>query len=248
VHLNRAATDFPTIVSSPTFGVIPPAAEDGDQTAAMQPGKAFIGSGAFVLAAEDESTTTLTANSHYWAGPPAIRTVKLLHDIGGRDPVSAFENGDVDLVDVSPFDATWLAYDAGLGPQLRRSDSLSGSYYGFDTSRAPFSDVRVRQAFARAVDWRRLVALASTGTDTPATGMVPPGIPGRSDTDFLPTYDPADARDLLAQAGYPGGQGFPTTVLLGGGAEDRGFVAEIERELGIRIQIEVQGDGFLDRL
>ena len=248
VHLTRAATDFPTIVSSPTFGVIPPAAEDGAATAAMQPGRGFVGSGAYLLSAEDGAKTTLTANDRYWAGPPAIGTVKLVHDIGGRDPVTAFENGDVDLVDVSPYDATWLAYDAGLGPQLRRSDSLSVSYYGFDTSRPPFADVRVRQAFARAVDWRHLVALASTGTDTPATGMVPPGIPGRSDTDFLPPYDPAGARDLLARAGYPGGQGFPTTVLLGGGAEDRGFVAEIERELGIRIQIEVQGDGFLDRL
>jgi ABC-type transport system substrate-binding protein len=248
VHLTRAATDFPTIVSSPTFGVIPPDAQGGEGSAAMQPGKRFVGSGAYLLSADDETTTTLAANDRYWAGTPSIRTVQLVHEIGGRDPVTAFENGDVDLVDVSPFDATWLAYDTRLGPQLRRSDGLSVSYYGFDTSRPPFDDVRVRQAFSRAVDWRRLVALASTGTDTPATGMVPPGVPGRTDADFLPPYDPAGARELLAEAGYPGGQGFPTTILLGGGAEDRGFVAEIARELGLRIQIEVQGDRILDRL
>ena len=39
--------------------------------------------------------------------------------------------------------------------------------------------------------------------------MVPPGIPGRSDRDFLPVHDPAAARSLLAEAGYPGGAGFP---------------------------------------
>ena len=248
VHLTRPATDFPTIVSSPTFGVIPAAAQPGDASPAMQPGKGFVGSGAYLVSAESETSTTLIANDRYWAGAPSIATIELVHGIGGRDPVSAFESGDVDLVDVSPFDATWLAYDPKLGPELRRSDGLSLSYYGFDTSRPPFDDVRVRQAFSRAVDWRRLVALASTGTDTPATGMVPPGIPGRSETDFLPPYDPPGARDLLARAGYPGGAGVPTTVLLGGGAEDRGFVAEVQRELGVTIQIEVQGDGFLGRL
>jgi ABC-type transport system substrate-binding protein len=248
VRLTRPAGDFPTIISSPTFAVIPKVAQDGEASPAMQPGAGFVGSGGYVLAADDPTTTTLKANDRYWAGRPAIGTIELVHDIGGRDPVTAFEDGDLDLVDVSPFDATWLAYDVRLGPELRRTDGISVSYYGFDTSKAPFDDVRVRQAFARAVDWRRLVALSSTGTDTPATGMVPPGIPGRNDTDFLPPYDPAGARDLLAKAGYPGGRGFPATVLLGGGPEDRGFAAEVQRELGVTVQVEVQGDGLFDRL
>jgi oligopeptide transport system substrate-binding protein len=78
--------------------------------------------------------------------------------------------------------------------------------------------------------------------------MVPPGIPGRSDADFLPTLDPAGARELLAAAGYPGGRGFPSVVLLGGGPEDRAFAAEIQRELGVTVNVELQGDGFFDRL
>lgn len=246
VHLNRPATDFPTIVASPTFAVVPAALDDGP--AALEPGKAFVGSGGYVLSAASDTKSTLTANERYWAGRPAIPTIELVHDIGGRSAVTAFEDGDVDLTDVSPYDATWLAYDTTLGPQLRRSDSLSLSYYGFDTSRPPFDDVRVRQAFARAVDWRRLIALSSAGTAVPATGMVPPGIPGRSDTDFLPAHDPEGARKLLAEAGFPGGAGFPTTTILGGGRQDRAFAAEIARELGVQVEVEVQGAGFFDRL
>jgi len=246
VHLNRAATEFPTIVAGPTFSIVPPGIDSGP--ASLAPGASFVGSGGYVLAAQTDQKTTLSANAHYWAGRPKIGTVELVNDLGGKSSVTAFEDGDVDLTSVAPFDATWLSYDATLGPQLRRTDDLSLQYYGFDTTRPPFDDVRVRQAFARAVDWRRLIGLSSTGTAIPATGMVPPGIPGRSDQDFLPTLDPAGARALLAAAGYPGGRGFPATTLLGGGAEDRAFAAEIKRELGVTVSIEVEGAGFYDRL
>jgi oligopeptide transport system substrate-binding protein len=246
VRLTRPATDFPTIVAGPTFAIVPPSMGDGG--APLAAADVSIGSGGYVVGAATAEKTTLTANPRYWAGVPAIATVELLHDIGGRSSVAAFEDGDVDLADVSPFDATWLSYDDSLGPLLRRTDGLSLQYYGFDTSRPPFDDVRVRQAFARAVDWRRLIALSSVGNARPATGLVPPGIPGRSETDFLPVHDPAGARRLLAEAGFPGGAGFPTTTLLGGGGEDRAFAAEIERELGITVAVEIQGAGFFERL
>lgn len=245
-RLSRAATDFPTIVAGPTFAIVPPGIDATPGT--LAPGAGFVGSGGYTLAADSPTTTTLSANDHYWAGRPAIATIELVHDIAGRSPVAAFEAGDIDLTDVSPFDATWLAYDGALGPSLRRSAGLSLQYYGFDTSRPPFNDVRVRQAFARAVDWRRLVALSAAGTAIPATGMVPPGIPGRSSADFLPSHDPVGARALLAAAGFPGGAGFPSVTLLGGGGTDRAFAAEIQRELGITVRIEIQGAGFFDRL
>ena len=245
-RLTRPATDFPAIVAGPTFAIVPPGIDAG--AAALQPGSAFVGSGGYTVTAATPAMTTLSANPHYWAGPPSITTVQLVHDIGGRSSVAAFEAGDVDLTDVSPFDATWLAYDDTLGPQLRRTDGLSLEYYGFDTSRPPFDDVRVRQAFARAVDWRRLVSLAAAGSATPATGMVPLGIPGRSNIDFLPAHDPDGARALLAAAGFPGGAGFPTVTLLGGGGTDRAFAAEVKRELGVTVQVEIEGAGLLDRL
>ena len=246
VKLNRPATDFPTIIASPTFAVVPPGLDLAPGS--LAPGPGFVGSGGYVARKESSSTTTLSANPHYWAGQPPVTTIELVHDIGGRSSVAAFEADDIDLTDVSPFDATWLAYDPTLGPELRRTEGLAVQYYGFDTSGPPFDDVRVRQAFARAVDWRRLVTLAASGTANPATGMVPRGIPGRSGVDFLPQHDPDGARQLLADAGYPAGRGFPTTILLGGGGADRAFAAEIKQVLGVTIDVEYQGDDLFDRL
>jgi oligopeptide transport system substrate-binding protein len=89
----------------------------------------------------------------------------------------------------------------------------------------------------------------SDGTAQVANSMVPPGIPGRSDADFVPKHDPADARRLLAEAGFPGGAGFPTTVLMTGGSGfDEAIVTELKRELGVTLQAETMGDGYFDRL
>ena len=207
-------------------------------------------SGGYTLSGETDTGLTLTANPHYWAGTPAIKTIELVGDLGGRAPVDAFAAGDLDYTPVSGIDATWVGYDETLGPQLRQVDSLSVEYYGFETSKPPFDDARVRKAFGEAVDWRRMAALSGgDGTAQVANSMVPPGIPGRSDKDFVPAYDPTEARKLLADAGYPGGAGFPTTVLMTGGAGfDAAIVAEIKRELGITLQAETMGDGYFDRL
>ena len=246
VRLVRPASDFPAIVASPTFAVIP-AAVGSDPSALLPEG--FVGSGAYVLKTVTDESTTLAANEHYWAGPPAIPTVVLAHDIGGRSPVAAFEDGDLDLTGIFDFDATWISYDEVLGPQLREESSLSVNYYGFDTSRPPFDDVRVRQAFARAVDWRRLVPLVSGPTAAVATGMVPEGIPGRSEADMLPAYDPDGARALLAEAGYPAGKDFPsTTFMTFGMSYDRAVVSEIQQELGIELNYETMSGGYFDRL
>ncbi|HKG56033.1 MAG TPA: peptide ABC transporter substrate-binding protein [Candidatus Limnocylindrales bacterium] len=246
VRLVRPAADFPSIVAGPSFGVVPPNVER--LRGAPNPA-GFVGSGAYVLAAITPTEMTLRGNDRYWAGSPPIRTVHLIGDIGGRSAVDAFEADDIDYAAIPDFDASWIRYDAALGPQLREVPSLSLDYVGFDTSRPPFDDVRVRQAFGQAVDWRRIVTLGSANA-VAATGMVPPGIPGGSATDFLPRHDPAAARALLAAAGYPGGKGFPDVTFVDpGSAYARSIPADIERELGITLKIEsLDFDAFFRRL
>jgi ABC-type oligopeptide transport system substrate-binding subunit len=86
---------------------------------------------------------------------------------------------------------------------------LSTLYAALNVSRPPFDDVRVRRAFVLAVDREWLADAVWRGYYSPATGgFVPVGMPGHSAGIGLP-FDPEQARSLLAEAGYPGGRGFP---------------------------------------
>ncbi|MFQ5813768.1 MAG: ABC transporter substrate-binding protein, partial [Anaerolineae bacterium] len=84
----------------------------------------------------------------------------------------------------------------------------------FEGRRPPFDDPRMRRAFALATDREMLADVVEKGLSLPATGgFVPPGMPGHSAGIGLP-YDPDRARHLLAEAGYPGGRGFPVVDVL----------------------------------
>ncbi|MEO6206535.1 MAG: peptide ABC transporter substrate-binding protein [Candidatus Limnocylindrales bacterium] len=242
VDLIRPAADFPTIAASPSFGVVPKGILD--PPVSIRAGDDFVSSGGYRLTAAAATSMTLQANDRYWAGPPAITTVTVVTDLGGRSDVEAFQDGEVDYAPIGGFDASWIAYVRDLGPQLREVESLSTDYYGFNATTPPFDDVRVRQAFAAAVDWRRIGRLALDDPSAIATSMVPPGIPGRSDRDVLPVHDPDQARVLLAEAGFPGGAGFPdVTILSGGSPYDEAVIVELKRELGVTVRAEVMDFG-----
>jgi ABC-type oligopeptide transport system substrate-binding subunit len=244
VLLDRPVGDFPAIVASATFGIVPPGFGGSSDASRLAV------SGGYRLVTETAGTIRLEANERYWAGRPSIADVTLVTDLGGRSPVDVFREGTIDYTSVSSYDAAWLAYDATLGPNLREVASLGLTYYGFDASRPPFDDLRVRRAFAHAVRWQRIAELASPGATEPATSMVPPGIPGRSATDFVPRPDPDLARELLAEAGYPEGAGFPVvTMMTGGTGHEAAIVAELEAVLGVRVEVETMDFGpYFERL
>lgn len=246
VEFVRPASWFPAAAASPTLAIVPPGLGNTARGPLLPDG--LVVSGGYVPVRQDGEGIRLEANDHYWAGRPAIGTI--LHRTGSLDgPVDSFQAGDVDLVPISALDAQWASYDPGLGPQLRGTQGLNVQYLGFDTTSPPFDDVRVRQAFAWAIDWERMVELVDPAS-VPATSIVPAGIDLRGEGDFSPRFDPDAARAALAAAGYPGGAGFPqVTFVTPGSPYDAAIAAELERELGVRISSEAMPFGeFTARL
>ena len=76
---------------------------------------------------------------------------------------------------------------------------------GSDLDANPFRDLKVRQAVDHAIDRQTMVDIVLEGLGRPANQMMPPGFFGSNESIPMPEYDPAKAKALLADAGYPNG-------------------------------------------
>ena len=244
VELRHPASYFVQITATPATFVVPPTA---DATDGWQTPQSFVGSGPYVVEGTDGDGLVLRANDRYVAGAPPIDEIRWMGGSDG-DPATAFQSGDVDLVQVAGWDATWIAYDAELGPHLHAAEPLTVSYFGFDTTRAPFDDPRVRRAFALVLDRERLVPLAEGASSTAAASVVPPAL---WPDGFSPTLDTdaAEARALLDEAGYQDRAELGTVVVNGLGLDVEPAVAVWREELGVEVEIETMDfSDFLDNL
>ena len=251
VDLERGGQDLPAIVAGAPFGIVPASVGDAEISPS---GSGVAGSGGYLLSSVASDAIVVTANPRYWAGRPAIGTVRMVPlpaSCGGSDlcAIDEFASGNVDVAEIGSLSSGWIAFDRTLGPSLRTNPSLSVTYYGFDTTSKPFNDTRVRKAFGMAVDWRRFAVLDGPGTSQAATSMVPPGIPGTPGGDFLPPYDKAGAQALLAQAGYPGGVGLAPISFVSDGAYSDGVVTMLRQNLGVTIDYgTMDPDAYSQRL
>lgn len=171
-----------------------------------------VGTGPFVFEEwKRDERITLRANEHHFAGRPAIDRLVFRPIKDARARLKDLQSGGVhgmdnpDLVDLPA---------ANADPRLvvLSRPGLNVCYLAMNTTRKPFDDVRVRQAVALAIDKKRLVAAAYDGVGDPAPTMCPRKMTGHlAIEDRSP--DPARARALLAEAGYP--DGFATELWHG---------------------------------
>ena len=141
-----------------------------------------------------------------WIFSPTTGTVGIL----------PYENDEVDRVaPVDVVDMVRVQGDPALRDQLVQVADGTTWYIFFQTRTSPFDDIRVRRAVAHAIDRESIARVVLRGAGVPAYTMLPPAFPGYLGEKYkaLQAFDPADARRLLAEAGYPGGRGFPVMPL-----------------------------------
>lgn len=187
----------------------------------------------------------LRKNPHYWnAENVALEVVDVLPIAKDTVAFNFYASGNADLV-----------MDKGLAPPAlledlkKRSDFHSAPFLGtyflrFNCAKGPFTDVRVRKAFALSVNKQEIVDRITRAGETPASGFVPPGLAGHLPADSLP-YDPEQARALLAEAGFPDGAGFPLVrYLYSEGGLNEAIAVELQsmwrQKLGINVSLARQ--------
>lgn len=130
-----------------------------------------------------------------------------------------------------------------MSSQLGEYDQLTTYYLGVDGTQPPFDDSKVRLAFLMALDRERLIDVVYDGNVQLAKGLLPPGMPGYSESLQGIPYDPEEARRLLAESKYA--DDFPGIVFSavdrdGEPSEQVQFVvAAWQEELGVEVEVEL---------
>jgi ABC-type oligopeptide transport system substrate-binding subunit len=237
VHASTVETEARII--APTVG---PSAPEKYSTP-----RAPVTNGAFRLGEANDERVVLEREPDYWdARRVALERVRF---VGARDADSslgAYGAGEADAVTNASVEPAGLKLLASYR-DFRRNTFGALTYYDFNRTRPPFDDVRVRRALALAVDRRRLSEDTLGGSTLPAETFLP-GAESKEKNDSNESlgYDPTRARRLLAEAGYPGGYGFPRVRLLVNRNDQHRQVAEAIKEmwhgvLGVETDIELKG-------
>lgn len=212
----------------------------------------FISSGAYLLKEwKHDSYIILEANPHFFKGEVATKRVRMIMVNDPTAGLALFDRGMLDIIDNYSL-AGIDVKEMSKHPNYRRVEQLRGYYYGFNTTKAPVNDVRVRQAIGYALDRRAFDKVLLSG-EQGATSWVPPGLFGHNPDAGL-RFDPDRARALLAEAGYPGGKGFPKIEIHFNQADIHLLVAQIvqsllKRELNIDVELRtVEWKVYLNEL
>jgi peptide/nickel transport system substrate-binding protein/oligopeptide transport system substrate-binding protein len=165
------------------------------------------------------------------------------------DWASTFSPGDLDFIMADP--ELSEQYHPGFG-------DFRTHYLFFDTYNAPFDDLKVRQAFAHAIDRQALVDNIIKVMGRKAYGMLMPGYPDALPSEELEAYqvfDPVLAKELLAEAGYPDGDGFPALTLWMrdeaemGQAIGNAIASMVKENLGIEMDVSnKEGKIFMENM
>jgi len=194
------------------------------------------------------------ANPDFYLGQPSVPQIVI--EIYTGVGIRLYETGDIDLTGVSSSDVQTVLDPANpLHPDLVTDVSLCTSYVTFDVTKPPFDDVKVRQAFTMAFDRQKFIDVVNNGVGVLARGLYPPALPGYNlDLQGLP-YDPAKARQLLAESKYGSPQGLPPIIYTSAGigentSADVSAMAQMwEQNLGVKITIEnLDPDKYYDLL
>lgn len=188
----------------------------------------------------------LAKNENYYGEiKPKVDEVHFI--LSGGSAMTMYENGDLESVYVTIADIERVSDpNSPLNKQLYVGPALTTGFIVFNTRKPPFDDPKVRQAFAHAMDRQRVVDVVYRKMPIVAKTILPPGMPGYSEPAKPITYDPAKAKQLLAESKYAGKLPDITWTTIGGGGSAaqsvQVIVGMLRENLGVRISIQQTDD------
>ena len=244
VTLTDASTPFVSVLAVGHAKIVP-------KDLVEQQGEAFgvqpVGTGPFKFVRwERGKEIVLAANADSFDGPP--RLARLVYRIfpGETSDLICQEFGQGNLEE-SPVPPKCRDKVGDPRYQYVRRPTFSVRFYGLNTRVKPLTDVRVRQAIAHALDRETMLQEIFLGQHQPARGILPTGMPGYNPQLRGLAYNPTRSRELLSQAGFPQGRGFPPIAIWSSvkGERIEKELAAVKRQLaavGIPAEINYETD------
>ena len=153
----------------------------------------------------------------------------------------AYENNEIDFQNITAGEVARIKKNPQLMKELDISAGFQTHYLYFDTQSAPFNNLKVRRAFAHAIDREVLCKIVLQGMGQPAYSMLPPGYPGHAYGKFKGTqqYNPTLAKSLLSEAGYVNGRGFPRYELWINSVNNQNIALYIQQMLKQNLNVDI---------
>lgn len=196
----------------------------------------------------------LTPNENYWNRENIkLEKMVLTMIIEGSTVLTAYDNNEIDVIS-GQVPVQEIPKRQMEDPTFKTLPYLGTYYYLFNVDKAPTNDINVRKALSLAIDREAIVNQITKAGQMPATGFVPNGLIDSKGNDFRATagdYDMSTkanielAREYLAKAGYPNGEGMPPVELMYNTSESHKSIAEAiqnmwKENLGIEVTLANQ--------
>jgi peptide/nickel transport system substrate-binding protein len=265
-RLRKPEGDFPYVATATQFAPVPKAKDDGSGYE-----KHPISSGPYKVQSHEQDKSLVLVRNPYWsrilddqrlACPDRLEGMYGLNAAVINQRLSSSAGKDANAIttdtDLSPAELARISSDPSLKTRAVKGEFGETDYIAFNTKVKPFDDIRVREAISYALDREAVInAIGGSSLARPATTFLPdqPAF-GYQPYDYFPagkSGDPAKARQLLAQAGYPNGLTVTLAHRNNDGSHDGPAIATAVqaglKQSGITVNLKAYDEaGYLDTI
>jgi oligopeptide transport system substrate-binding protein len=244
IDLTNPAPYYHTLASLWVFDPVKKEIVEKDPDNWWKTAENHIGNGPFtVTSIAEEQEWTFAPSDNYWQGRPKLNGIEYRYVDDAAVALEAYRTGDLDTVQLEATQMPEVLADPKLSKELV-SYPWAGTYYlGMALTQEPFTDQKVREAFAYAIDRETLCAEVLAGTCSATLSFIPIGLPGSIETDKF-GFDPEAAKQALAESSYGGPENLPEIKLFyNSDFEDRAqasewLAGEIRDILGVELVLQ----------
>ncbi len=247
--LEQPAGYFPAIASMWVNRPVPQEVIEEFGDLWTEPGNIWS-NGPYMLDTWEHEYRMVFVKNPYWYGAKSvsIERINCVMVVEDSTAFAMYENGELDVQNPPLEDMDRVKADPVLSKELYIAPALCTYVYGFNLTKPPMDNVLVRQALSYAIDRQKLIDTVLKGGQKPAWSFACAGIFGNvaENADFPGiTFNPEKAREVLAEAGYPDGQGWPEVALMYNTSEGHQKIAEFIQQqwtehLGIDVKLANQ--------